>query len=310
MTLNSLVNFNLPDTSAEERFRVIVFRRYLGIIFLIFSLALAFEIIVDFVSFDRWSFLSVQLTCILFYCLSILKIKHRLVLWMNFVFMLVSNQIAFLSHPQSLHVLVFWIGLAPLFIAVLVDVKETLLWTGVYILFIIGNGSYLSYAVGPYPVTIDPNRFLTGGIVFMLTTSLLAALFGITQKRIREKLYKQNLKLSELAEEIKTTNQQLKDYNEHLEERVYKRTEELEHQNKQLTEYAYINSHLLRGPLARIMGITNLLAKSATTEEQKKYIEHLTTASDELDDVIGKINKALRQEGKFSRDEIQRLKQN
>ena len=34
-----------------------------------------------------------------------------------------------------------------------------------------------------------------------------------------------------------------------FEDRVKKRTEELTNQNRQLTEYAFINSHLLRGPL-------------------------------------------------------------
>lgn len=161
-----------------------------------------------------------------------------------------------------------------------------------------------------YEVTVYPNRFLVAGVLFMLSTSSLAIFFSFTQKQLREKLFKQNLDLQYLAEEIKDRNVQLKNYNEHLEERVYERTEELEHQNKQLAEYAFINSHLLRAPLASILGVSNLLCSTKLSDDQMEYVKHLVTASNDLDEVIAKINKALQSEGKFSREAIQKLRNN
>ena len=90
---------------------------------------------------------------------------------------------------------------------------------------------------------------------------------------------------------------------------VFERTEELEHQNKQLTEYAFINSHLLRAPLASILGIINLLKGTKLTEDQKEYIEYLSQSSTDLDEVIGKINKTLDQGGKFNRETPGNLKE-
>lgn len=276
--------------------------------FAIFTLGLLFELIFDFKAFSVWSFLIVQFSSILFLLLSILKVPHRYVLTLNILSILATNQLTLLANPQSYHVMIYWIGLTPLFIAILSSVKETLIWTAIILFFIAINGLFINNRVGPYELTLYPDRFLIGGIIFLLTASLLAILFSMTQKKIREKLYQQNLQLTELSDEIKKRIKQLKEYNEHLEERVYERTEELENQNKQLTEYAFINSHLLRGPLARILGIVDLLERSKITAEQEKYIQHLLAASAELDEVITKINKALRQEGKFSRESIQQLK--
>lgn len=89
---------------------------------------------------------------------------------------------------------------------------------------------------------------------------------------------------------------------------MYERTEELEHQNKQLAEYAFINSHLLRAPLASILGITNLLSKTKLTDEQKEYLAHLNSASIQLHEVVGKINKALNTGAKFNRQTLEKLK--
>jgi len=136
----------------------------------------------------------------------------------------------------------------------------------------------------------------------------MAVFYSRTQAKIRERLYKQNFELSALSEEVEKQNVKLKDYNEHLEERVHNRTQELELQNKQLAEYAHINSHLLRGPLARVLGIIDLLERTDSTPEQKQYLEHLLKASKDLDEVVTKINLALEQEGKVSREAIEKLK--
>jgi len=298
----------LPMWQETERVRIIVFRKYLALIFALYVFALILELIFDFKSFGWFNFVAILLSSSFFFLLSIVNIPHKYLLTTYFVSILVANEIQFLPNPKAFHVWVFWLGISPLYIAVLANPKATFTWTIVFTLSLIFNGLYIIQTVGLYEITLYPDRFLIAGILFMLTTSTLAVFFSYTQKQIREKLYKQNLELLDLAKEVEDRNAQLKNYNEHLEERVYERTEELEHQNKQLTEYAFINSHLLRAPLASVLGVIDLLSRTNLTHEQKEYVEHLITASTDLDDVIAKINKALHQEGKFSRETIQKLK--
>ncbi|MFZ5998983.1 MAG: GAF domain-containing protein [Bacteroidota bacterium] len=98
--------------------------------------------------------------------------------------------------------------------------------------------------------------------------------------------------------------------NQTLEQRVKERTQELETQNKQLTEYAYINSHLLRGPLSRILGLINLIDYTGTRDEkEKELIQHLRQSGDELDHVVRKINDAILDGNELSRETINKKEQ-
>jgi signal transduction histidine kinase len=199
-------------------------------------------------------------------------------------------------------------GLTPLYMAVLTKPTKIFLWTGVSIIVLVGNGILIDQNIGSYAATVNPIIFIVGGCFFMLTTSTVAVFFNYTEKRMRAKLYKKNFQLEALSREVEDRNEQLKNYNEHLEERVHERTAELERQNYQLAEYAFINSHLVRGPLARILGITSLMARTTTTREQKDLIEHLNKASAELDEVISNINLVLDKEGKIDRRALEKLR--
>jgi len=101
--------------------------------------------------------------------------------------------------------------------------------------------------------------------------------------------------LIEKQEEITLINQS-------LEVRVKQRTEELEKQNSQLAEYAYINSHLLRAPLSRLLGLVNLVRYSEIAgSEREQVIRQIHMAGQELDGVIAKINEALNHDRSFDR---------
>jgi GAF domain-containing protein len=91
--------------------------------------------------------------------------------------------------------------------------------------------------------------------------------------------------------------------NENLEERVKGRTEELEIQNKQLSEYAFINAHLLRGPLSRILGLINLLERDQH-QKTEKMIELLKVSGKELDTVVQKITDTLQNRTNLSREDF------
>ncbi len=64
----------------------------------------------------------------------------------------------------------------------------------------------------------------------------------------------------------------------------------IEEQNSKLKEIAWIQSHVVRAPLARMMGLINLMTENLVTEEEKaECLKHLYTSSYELDGIIKQI---------------------
>ena len=71
-----------------------------------------------------------------------------------------------------------------------------------------------------------------------------------------------------------------------------KYTNAIEEQNKNLLEIAWLQSHIVRAPLARMMGIINLLQNHDLNNKNTEYAEylmHLSTSVDELDTIIKEI---------------------
>ena len=66
----------------------------------------------------------------------------------------------------------------------------------------------------------------------------------------------------------------------------------IEEQNAKLREISWMQSHVIRAPLARIMGLASLIRD--TPDEMNKLIEYLLLSADELDEVIMNItDKAI-----------------
>ena len=92
--------------------------------------------------------------------------------------------------------------------------------------------------------------------------------------------------------------------NEELEEHVRLRTKELERKNEQLSEYAYINSHVLRAPVARIMGIFELFDKSVDNQIEQEIMRHFKLSVEELDNITLQIKQAIEEYGRFDRNNL------
>lgn len=95
---------------------------------------------------------------------------------------------------------------------------------------------------------------------------------------------------------IEDLHKKLMEVNHGLEKMVEDRTAALTEQNKRLEEYAFINAHKLRSPVANILGLINLLDLSQLQEERSQILEHLKKSSAELDEVIRSISSKI-QEG-------------
>nr|WP_204985989.1 PAS domain-containing protein [Mucilaginibacter psychrotolerans] len=65
----------------------------------------------------------------------------------------------------------------------------------------------------------------------------------------------------------------------------------IEHQNKTLREISWMQSHLVRAPLARIMGLTSMLNNPVNDEEKADILNYLNISSQELDHIIKRITR-------------------
>lgn len=124
-----------------------------------------------------------------------------------------------------------------------------------------------------------------------INEELKEKIFEISQKN--ELLNFQQGQIFEYSEELHKQKEEIQAINDSLEERVKERTSILEEKNKQLTEYAFINSHVLRSPVSTIIGLINLMSYSSLPEEDKKIYEHLQETSKVLDNIVFKIHNAI-----------------
>jgi PAS domain S-box-containing protein len=70
-----------------------------------------------------------------------------------------------------------------------------------------------------------------------------------------------------------------------------KYTDAIRSQNKKLRKIGYIQSHLVRAPLARILGLVGILTSNPGNEVAAEMIVYLDESANELDDIIRKIIK-------------------
>jgi len=74
----------------------------------------------------------------------------------------------------------------------------------------------------------------------------------------------------------------------------------IENKNEKMREIAYLQSHVIRNPLSRILGIVKLLNHEPIDDpELNQFLSYLTHSAEELDTVIGSIVKQTEEEIKI-----------
>jgi signal transduction histidine kinase len=95
--------------------------------------------------------------------------------------------------------------------------------------------------------------------------------------------------------ELREKNEIIENLNQNLEAKVEKRTVRLREQNEKLREFAFVNSHVLRAPVSRILGLVNLLIRSELPNTDKEVVYHLEESAKELDTVTRNLSVTLRE---------------
>lgn len=113
----------------------------------------------------------------------------------------------------------------------------------------------------------------------------------VTQRT--EELAMANNNLKGLNKKLIEKNNEIKTINTNLDELARIRFEKIQNQMKALSDYAQVNSHEVRAPLARILTIAEQLEDVSDMKQKEELVNNIYDSAVELDLVIRKINKIL-----------------
>lgn len=115
-----------------------------------------------------------------------------------------------------------------------------------------------------------------------------------------EALAFQNKQLFDAQKIIEDQNREIQLKNERLEIEIETRTQELQNTNRelvlhnnQLEQFAFIAAHNLRAPLARILGLANVVELSKTEEDKNTALQKMVASTQDMDQVIRDLNLIL-----------------
>jgi light-regulated signal transduction histidine kinase (bacteriophytochrome) len=117
----------------------------------------------------------------------------------------------------------------------------------------------------------------------------------------KDLLSEHNLKLAQAQETILQQQAEIKEKNESLEVEVERKTKELVQHNQQLEQFAFVAAHNLRGPVARVLGLSNILKYvSDDRQEERQIVKNIVKSITDLDIIIKDLNTILEIRNDFS----------
>ncbi|HTF21844.1 MAG TPA: hypothetical protein VK658_27380 [Chryseolinea sp.] len=160
---------------------------------------------------------------------------------------------------------------------------------------------YLTQGFAGELVVSEP--ILITQINFMLCTFLLISLCIFAKNRfLRYREYIQSVNkrldasaaiLKDQATQLRIHSNQLVKLRNDLEAKIEMKHLERDQKKAMLSKYAYVNAHIVRGPLARILGLIALIEHDKLPGDRKRYLEEIKSDALEIDSVVRKISQVL-----------------
>lgn len=222
---------------------------------------------------------------------------------------------------------------------VLFRIREKKLWIPLLTLNLAGLALYdlvhQIFGVGYYEVGFSGENYQFMNVLVLFAFGVLAALTYFLKSSFEryeeknellirnlfsanDKLERKNLEIANHQKEIEAAALRLKEQREQLMLENEELNSELFEKNAQLTEtnaelirhnnellqFSYTVSHNLRGPVASLVGLLNLLPKTKSPEEQEMIINHITPSIQSLDSIIRDLGSII-----DHRNQVSQLKQ-
>jgi ligand-binding sensor domain-containing protein len=108
-----------------------------------------------------------------------------------------------------------------------------------------------------------------------------------------EELSKQRNFIEEKNKEIRLKRDELKSINDNLDKLVKQRTKKIEELNLRIIKYAFNNAHKVRGPIARILGLLNIIPLESDPQKINMYLDLIRDCAQQLDEIVRNINTTL-----------------
>lgn len=205
-------------------------------------------------------------------------------------FLLISLQNAFIFHlignedllGQNINYMALFIGAA---MFVLWEVNYSII---IVIVSAIATAGFI--ATNP---AIDMSQFFVKGGLLLAAVAVFMVVLIRTRYELFIKEIKSRLALNASKEVLLVQAEEIKTINENLESLVRDRTQELERKNTALEEYAFINAHKLRAPVASILGLIPIINSLPLTDEGKIVVSHLNSSTEKLNAIVRSITEAI-----------------
>ena len=196
-------------------------------------------------------------------------------------------QFTFFSLPNVFHAIIYWMPSIPLLALIFGNLRTSHIWLVVILVTLAFNASYGSRLMGgSYQADIPYLPYAIAASIFTIT---LVACFSI----LYNLLGKSYSRLMSKNREVVKLIRQLKEMNGSLEESVRDRTKDIEERNEKLKRYAFMNSHMVRAPLANILGAVKHLDDNHDEKKTKELMDIVKISANSLDDVIKEIGESL-----------------
>ena len=112
-------------------------------------------------------------------------------------------------------------------------------------------------------------------------------------QQVNREIQNKNEELLASEEELQASSEELKQINENLNNLVKFRTETILEQNKKIIHHAFINAHKVRSPLARILGLVNLMRSESNNGNSEEMLQRLGHSAAELDEILREVRANL-----------------
>jgi len=153
--------------------------------------------------------------------------------------------------------------------------------------------SFLGYLIRDFK-QVPPAVIIRQALPYLMVYSVIAILTGLLKERYaknRARLVKlvdvlneKNSTINEQHLKLQASYKELSDLNQNLALIIKQKTNSIAEKNKQLAHIAYENSHSIRAPLARLLGLLHLIEIDPIGKDY--YISKLDDEAIEMDDRI------------------------